>query len=143
MSEIDVKLDLDIYVLIVEDDDQTREIIKNYLQSFGFRKILEAKSGLEGLVLIKNHKVEPIRLIISDWEMENMDGLTFLKHVRQKMKLPTPFLMCTAQQPHEKQKVLAAKSAEVSSYIVKPFRAQTLKEKIEEVLGKKSKKAAG
>lgn len=127
MSEINIDR---IQILIVDDDNEVRNVIKNYLIHFGFNSFLEAKDGSEAYRYILDMR-QRIDLIISDWEMPKTDGLTLLKAVRRhNQRSETPFIMVTSQQSQERMKITNAKLAEVSGYIVKPFRAEVLKEKV-------------
>lgn len=117
-------------VLIVDDDSEVREIIKNYLIHFGFKSFLEAKDGAHAFRFVLDAR-QKIDLIISDWEMPNADGLTLLRAVRKhKTKSETPFIMVTSQQSQERLKISNAKKNSVDCYIIKPFRAETLQEKV-------------
>jgi two-component system chemotaxis response regulator CheY len=131
MSDINIDR---IQILIVDDDNEVRNVIKNYLIHFGFNSFLEAKDGSEAYRYILDMR-QRIDLIISDWEMPKTDGLTLLKAVRcHKQRSETPFIMVTSQQSQERMKITNAKLAEVNGYIVKPFRAEVLKEKVWMVL---------
>jgi len=124
-------IDLEMNVLIVDDYSTMLRIIKNLLNQIGFKNVVEAKNGQEAIERLKDTK---IGLVISDWNMEPMSGLDLLKHVRatpETSKLP--FIMVTAESKTEN--VMIAKEAGVSNYIVKPFNAATLKQKIVAVLG--------
>lgn len=124
-----------LIVLVADDDEQVRKIIINYLMIFGFKNILEAKDGTEAFRFIQD-SIQKLDLIISDWEMPRTDGLTLLRAVRQhRHRSETPFIMVTSQQSQERLKISNAKKYQVDSYIVKPFRAETLRAKIMEVLG--------
>lgn len=122
-------------VLVVDDDADIRDIIKNYLISYGFRLIIEAKDGTEAyrIILSGNPKVD---LIVSDWDMPRTDGLALLKAVRgHNSRSGTPFIMVTSQQQsQEREKIMQAKKYGVTSYIVKPFESETLHEKIKQAL---------
>ncbi len=121
-------------ILVVDDDEVVRKIIVEHLTSFGFRHFLEAKDGAEAFRFLVD-QIQRIDLIISDWEMPRTDGLTFLRAVRaQKHRHETPFIMVTSQQSHERSKISSAKKHQVDSYIVKPFRGETLREKVFQVL---------
>ena len=118
-------------VLAVDDYQTMLRIISNLLQQLGFRNIDTASSGDEALDMINNNYYG---LIISDWNMEPMTGLQLLKEVRSKDETrAVPFIMVTAESKTEN--VVAARKAGVSNYIVKPFNAETLKQKISSVLG--------
>jgi len=121
-------------ILVVDDDDVVRKIIIEHLTSFGFKHFLEAADGSEAYRFIVD-PIQRIDLIISDWEMPRTDGLTFLRAVRQhKHRQDTPFIMVTSQQSQERQKISSAKKHHVDSYIVKPFRGETLREKVFQVI---------
>ncbi|HYD98775.1 MAG TPA: chemotaxis response regulator CheY [Alphaproteobacteria bacterium] len=118
-------------VLVVDDYATMRRIIKNLLTQIGFSNIDEADNGATALAKLRE---KAFGLVISDWNMEPMTGLQLLKEVRSDVKLKgTPFIMVTAESKTEN--VVAAKEAGVNNYIVKPFNADTLKKKIESVLG--------
>lgn len=130
-------------ILIVDDDSEVREIIKNYLIHFGFKSFLEAKDGAHAFRFVLDAR-QKIDLIISDWEMPNADGLTLLRAVRKhKTKSDTPFIMVTSQQSQERLKIQNAKKNSVDCYIIKPFRAETLQEKVWEALGLNEIKKTG
>ncbi|OFZ29545.1 MAG: hypothetical protein A2622_07240 [Bdellovibrionales bacterium RIFCSPHIGHO2_01_FULL_40_29] len=121
-------------ILIVDDDNEIRSIMKDYLTIFGFRSFIEAKDGAEAYRFILD-SVQRIDLIISDWEMPRTDGLTLLRAVRKHpARHSTPFIMVTSQQSQEKLKITHAKRHAVDCYIIKPFRAEVLKEKVMQAL---------
>ncbi len=121
-------------VLVVDDDEQIRSIIKDYLIMFGFKTIIEAKDGADAYRFVLD-TVQRIDLIISDWEMPRTDGLTLLRAVRKHhARHKTPFIMVTSQQSQEKLKITHAKRHSVDCYIIKPFRADVLKEKVMQAL---------
>lgn len=118
-------------VLIVDDYKTMLRIIRNLLKQIAFNNVEEASDGTEALAKLR---ATPFGLVISDWNMQPMTGLQLLQEVRADARLKsTPFIMITAESKTEN--VVAAKQAGVSNYIVKPFNAETLKEKIEKVLG--------
>jgi two-component system chemotaxis response regulator CheY len=124
-------LDTNIKVLIVDDYKTMLRIIRNLLNQIGFKDIDEATDGT--MALDKFNQAD-YGLIISDWNMEPMSGFEFLKHVRAgSHNKDVPFIMVTAESKTEN--VIKAKQAGVSNYIVKPFNAETLKGKIESVIG--------
>jgi len=124
-------VDKNMNVLIVDDYKTMLRIIENLLKQIGFKNIHQATDGSMALKML--HEV-PMGLVISDWNMQPMTGLQLLKEVRADDKLkPTPFIMITAESKTEN--VVAAKEAGVNNYIVKPFNAETLKQKISAVLG--------
>ena len=122
---------LEKHVLVVDDYNTMRRILRNLLSQIGFANIEEAEDGSTGLLKMRERD---FGLVISDWNMAPMSGLEFLKEVRSDGSLKdTPFIMITAESKTEN--VVAAKAAGVSNYIVKPFNADTLKKKIEAVIG--------
>ncbi|MHB1207172.1 MAG: response regulator [Rhodospirillaceae bacterium] len=124
-------VDLAMNVLIVDDYATMLRIIRNLLKQIGFANIEEATDGSQALQMMKTKK---FGLVISDWNMEPVTGIQFLREVRQDDSLrATPFIMVTAESKAEN--VAEAKKAGVSNYIVKPFNADTLKQKITSVLG--------
>jgi two-component system, chemotaxis family, chemotaxis protein CheY len=119
------------HVLVVDDYNTMRRILRNLLTQIGFGNVEEAEDGSSGLRKLRERS---FGLVISDWNMAPMSGLEFLKEVRSDGQLKeTPFIMITAESKTEN--VVAAKEAGVNNYIVKPFNADTLKKKIEAVLG--------
>jgi two-component system, chemotaxis family, chemotaxis protein CheY len=116
-------------VLIVDDYKTMLRVIRNLLAQLGFKNIDEATDGTMALDMISKKKYG---LVISDWNMEPMTGLDLLKNVRAQSN-PVPFIMVTAESKTEN--ILAAKQAGVNNYIVKPFSAETLKQKITAVMG--------
>ena len=122
---------MDGKVLVVDDYSTMRRIIRNLLTQIGFADVDEAADGPTAL---RKLETGGFTLVISDWNMEPMTGLQLLQEVRADNKLkPLPFIMVTAESKTEN--VVAAKAAGVSNYIIKPFNAETLKKKIESVLG--------
>lgn len=131
MSEINFER---TYIMIVDDDVETRNVIKNYLIMFGFMNFIEANDGAEAYGHVLD-SIKRIDLIISDWEMPRTDGLALLKAVRShRVRHSTPFIMVTSQQSQERMKITKAKLSAVDCYIVKPFRADVLKDKVWEAL---------
>ncbi|MBW8269823.1 chemotaxis response regulator CheY [Caldovatus aquaticus] len=123
-------MDKSINVLIVDDYRTMLRIIRNLLKQLEFENVEEATDGREALAKLRAGN---FGLVISDWNMQPMTGLDLLKEVRADPRLKaTPFIMVTAESKTEN--VIAAKQAGVSNYIVKPFNAETLREKIEKVL---------
>jgi two-component system chemotaxis response regulator CheY len=121
-------------VLVVDDDDMIRNIIVQQLRTIGFQKFIEAANGTEAHKFILD-PLQRVDLIICDWEMPKTDGLTFLRAVRaSRHRGKTPFIMVTSQQSQERMKISKAKRHEVDAYIVKPFRAETLRAKVFQVL---------
>lgn len=119
----------EVPVLVVDDYKTMTRIIRNLLKQIGFTDIDDAANGEEALAKLKEKNYG---LIISDWNMQPMTGYELLKEIRASDELNhLPFIMVTAEAKSDN--VVAAKEAGVNNYIVKPFNAQTLKEKIEAV----------
>ncbi len=119
----------DINILIVDDLSTMRRIIKNLLRDLGFYNTAEADDGQAALPMLKSGKFD---FLITDWNMPGMDGLTLLKTVRANQELgDMPVLMVTAEAKREQ--IVVAAEAGVNGYIVKPFTAATLKDKIEKI----------
>lgn len=129
-----------IKVLAVDDFMTMRRIIKNLLKQIGFENIDEAEDGVQALNKLK---IGNYGLVVSDWNMPNMEGIALLRNIRQDAALKDmPFLMVTAEA--EKEKVIEAIKSGVDNYIVKPFTAEILKEKLEKIADRKaSLKASG
>src|SRR5215204_3992118 len=124
-------VDLSMPVLVVDDYNTMIRILRNLLRQLGFHDIDDAPDGTAALQKMRTRKYG---LVISDWNMEPMTGYELLKQVRGDPGLSrTPFIMVTAESKTEN--VIAAKKAGVNNYIVKPFNAQTLQNKIEAVCG--------
>jgi len=119
-------------ILIIDDFSTMRRIVKNILKQLGYSELEEAEDGVQALAKLRERA---FNLIVSDWNMPNMTGLELLKEVRNDAALKdTPFLMVTAES--EKENIMAAIGAGVSNYIVKPFTAEILKEKMDKVFEK-------
>jgi len=117
-------------ILSVDDFATMRKVIRNLLKQGGFENVAEAEDGAAALKVLKS---QPFDFVISDWNMPNMSGLELLKAVRADEELKgLPFLMVTAEAL--KDNVVAAVKAGVSNYIVKPFTAEVLNEKIEKIV---------
>ena len=116
-------------VLVVDDSAVMRQIIKKNLKELGFSDPVEAEDGAAGL---KKAGEEPVDLIVSDWNMPNMTGLEFLKAVRADAGLKgIAFIMVTSEA--DKEKIMEAVQAGVDQYLVKPFNAMQLEEKIKAI----------
>ncbi len=125
-------MDLGMKILIVDDFATMRRIMKNILKQIGFSNIIEADDGTTALEELKKTTVD---LIISDWNMPKMTGLDLLKNVRSTDNMKEiPFLMVTAEA--QKQNVIDAVQAGVTNYVVKPFTAEAISEKLEKIFGK-------
>jgi two-component system chemotaxis response regulator CheY len=117
-------------ILTVDDSPTMRRIIVNTLKRAGFSDVSEAENGKDALAKMQE---DNFNFIITDWNMPVMDGLTFVNNVRASKEYASlPVLMVTSRSV--KDDILKAMKAGVDSYIVKPFTADTLKEKIMQVL---------
>ncbi len=124
-------VDKDMNILVVDDYQTMLRILKNLLKQLGFNNVEQASDGAEALSLLNASKFD---FVISDWNMEPMTGIELLKEVRGNDALKhIPFIMVTAESKTDN--VVAAQQAGVSNYIVKPFNAETLKGKMESVIG--------
>ena len=122
-------LDKNMKILIVDDFSTMRRIIKNLLRELGFTNTYEADDGTTALPMLKKGGFD---YLITDWNMPGMTGIELLRAVRADPDLATlPVLMVTAEAKREQ--IIAAAQAGVNGYIVKPFTANTLKEKIERI----------
>lgn len=123
--------DKSMKILVVDDFATMRRIVKNILTQLGFKNIVEADDGTTAMKLLQQEKID---LIISDWNMPKMTGLELLKAVRgEPAWAKIPFIMVTAEA--QQDNIILAVKAKVSQYIVKPFTADTLGEKIQKVFG--------
>ncbi len=124
-------MDLNMNVLVVDDFSTMRRILKNILKELGFANISEADNGKNALKELKKNEYG---LVLCDWNMPEMSGLELLAAVRGDETLKgTPFVMVTAEA--QKENILEAVKAGVSSYVVKPFTAETIGGKLEKVFG--------
>ena len=122
-------MDKDMKILIVDDFSTMRRIIKNLLRDLGFNNTSEADDGQTALPMLKSGNFD---FLVTDWNMPGMDGLTLLKTVRADEELSDmPVLMVTAEA--KRDQIVVAAEAGVNGYVVKPFTAATLKEKIEKI----------
>ncbi len=117
-------------ILLVDDSRTIRNIQKNVLGQLGYTDILEASDGVEALKVIAE---DPPEMVLIDWNMPNMDGITLVRKIRETDK-KTPLIMCTTEA--EKTRVIEAIQAGVNNYVVKPFTGETLSEKINTTLAK-------
>lgn len=121
--------DKNMEVLIVDDFSTMRRILKNILGQLELKNIIEAEDGTTAVDFLKDHKPD---LIISDWNMPKMTGIDLLRYVRETDGLSDiPFLMVTAEA--QQDNIIEAVKAKVNQYVVKPFTAETLGEKIEKI----------
>ncbi|MEA2108053.1 MAG: chemotaxis response regulator CheY [Pseudomonadota bacterium] len=124
-------MNLDMKILVVDDFSTMRRIIKNILRQLGFTNVQEADDGVTAWPKIQS---EPFDLIVTDWNMPKMSGLELLKAIRGDEDLKDlPVLMVTAEAL--KENIIEAVKAGVSNYIVKPFTAETMQEKLNKIFG--------
>lgn len=123
--------------LVVDDFSTMRRIIKNLLKELGFNNVEEAEDGAEALAKLRGENFD---FVITDWNMPNMDGLALLQAIRADERLKTiPVLMVTAEATRDN--IIIAAQAGASGYVVKPFTAATLGEKLDKIF-KKTQRAA-
>jgi len=122
-------LDKNMRILIVDDFSTMRRIIKNLLRDLGFNNTAEADDGSSALPMLKNSNFD---FLITDWNMPGMTGIDLLRAVREDENLSSlPVLMVTAEA--KRDQIIAAAQVGVNGYVVKPFTATALKEKIEKI----------
>ncbi|HEC58193.1 MAG TPA: chemotaxis protein CheY [Methylophaga sp.] len=122
-------MDKNMKILIVDDFSTMRRIIKNLLRELGFNNTIEADDGLTALPILQAGGID---FLVTDWNMPGMQGIDLLKAVRADAKLSTiPVLMVTAETKREQ--IMVAAQAGVNGYVVKPFTAGTLKDKIDKI----------
>ena len=127
-------MDTEMKILVVDDFSTMRRIIKNLLRDLGFNNTDEADDGLTALPMLKTGKYD---LLVTDWNMPGMQGIDLLKAVRADSDdtlKNIPVLMVTAEQ--KKEQIIEAAQAGVNGYIVKPFTALILKEKLEKIFAR-------
>lgn len=125
-------------ILVVDDFSTMRRIVRNLLKELGFSQIDEAEDGVAAMQKLNGGEFE---FVVTDWNMPNMDGLELLQTIRKTPQLAKlPVLMITAEA--KKENIIAAAQAGASGYIVKPFTAATLSEKLEKIFEKMNKQAA-
>jgi two-component system chemotaxis response regulator CheY len=121
--------------LVVDDFSTMRRIVIGLLKELGYSKIYEAEDGSAALKTLQSRDAR-IDFVVTDWNMPVMDGLSLLKAIRETSNLShLPVLMVTAEA--KKENIIAAAQAGADGYIVKPFNAGTLKEKLDKILSKK------
>ena len=123
-------------ILLVDDSRTIRNIQKNVLKQLGHTDVVEAADGVEALEVFGKGVPD---LMLVDWNMPNMDGITLIRKIREINK-SVPIVMCTTEA--EKSRVLEAVKAGVNNYIVKPFTAESLGEKISQTMAKAGVPAA-
>ena len=128
-------MDKGMKILVVDDFPTMRRIVRNLLKELGYSNVDEAEDGQAGLARLRSGKYD---FVISDWNMPNLDGLAMLKEIRADANLAhLPVLMVTAES--KKENIIAAAQAGASGYVVKPFTAVTLDEKLNKILEKMAK----
>jgi two-component system chemotaxis response regulator CheY len=124
--------DLNMKILVVDDMSTMRRIVKNILKQLGFSNMEEAENGQEALQKLRT---EPFGFVVSDWNMPVMPGIEMLRAIRADEKLKhIPVLMVTAEA--QKENLIEAIQAGVNNYVVKPFTAETMQEKINKIFSK-------
>lgn len=124
--------DKNLRFLVVDDFATMRRIVRNLLQDLGYKNIEEAEDGQDALLKLRGSTFD---FVVSDWNMPNLDGLQLLKTIRQEPELTKlPVLMVTAEAKREN--IIAAAQAGANGYIVKPFTAATLEEKLGKIFEK-------
>lgn len=119
-------------ILVVDDFPTMRRIIRNLLKDLGYENVDEAEDGAMGLEKLRNGSFD---FVLSDWNMPNLDGLEMLKQIRADANLASlPVLMVTAEAKREN--IIAAAQAGANGYVVKPFTAATLEEKLNKIFEK-------
>ncbi|PWB39876.1 MAG: chemotaxis protein CheY [Rhodocyclales bacterium] len=130
--------DMKMKFLVVDDFSTMRRIVRNLLKELGFLNVDEAEDGAIALGKLTS---EAFDFVVTDWNMPNMDGLTLLQQIRANPQLKhLPVLMITAEA--KKENIVAAAQSGASGYIVKPFTAATLSEKLSKIFEKLEKEAA-
>lgn len=123
--------DLNMRVLVVDDFSTMRRIVKNILRQIGFTNVTEADDGTTAWEILNKDKID---FVVSDWNMPLMTGIELLRKVRSSEEFADlPFLMVTAEAQQEN--IIEAVQAKVSNYIVKPFTAEIMKQKIDKIFG--------
>src|SRR3954468_18287339 len=114
------------HFLVVDDDEDSRKTVVEYLNSLGYNKITECQDGSDAMrVLERDHS---ITFIISDWDMPMMSGITLLQKVKANpTKANLPFMIMTSPISQEQEKVVLAAESLVDGYLIKPFRSEALK----------------
>ncbi|ASU39733.1 response regulator [Herbaspirillum sp. meg3] len=131
----------DQYFLVVDDFSTMRRIVTGLLKELEFTKMAEAEDGSAAMKILEGGAAA-ITFVLTDWNMPVMDGLALLKKIRATPSLAhLPVLMITAEA--KKENIVEAAQAGADGYIVKPFNAATLKEKIEKILARRANMAAG
>lgn|SRR5690554_3626261 len=124
--------DKNMSILVVDDFPTMRRIVRSLLKELGFTNVEEAEDGQDALNKLR---AGGFQFVVSDWNMPNLDGLEMLKQIRADAALKDlPVLMVTAEA--KKENIIAAAQAGASGYVVKPFTAATLEEKLNKIFEK-------
>lgn len=127
--------DKNMSFLVIDDFPTMRRIVRSLLKELGFTNVEEAEDGQDALNKLRAGNFE---FVVSDWNMPNLDGLEMLKEIRQDNALKElPVLMVTAEA--KKENIIAAAQAGANGYVVKPFTAATLEEKLNKIFDKMGK----
>ncbi|OGS81326.1 MAG: histidine kinase [Gallionellales bacterium GWA2_59_43] len=125
----------DTRFLVVDDFSTMRRIVRNLLKELGFSNVQEAEDGVEGLAKLRSDEFD---FVVTDWNMPNMTGIELLRNIRADAKLKhLPVLMVTAEA--KKENIIEAAQAGASGYVVKPFTAATLDEKLKKIFANMQK----
>ena len=127
--------DKNMKFLVIDDFPTMRRIVRNLLKELGYSNVEEAEDGVDALSKLREGSFD---FVVSDWNMPNLDGLAMLKQIRQDDQLKhLPVLMVTAEA--KKENIIEAAQAGASGYVVKPFTAGTLEEKLNKIFEKLGK----
>ena len=129
--QVETGLNKNMKILVVDDFSTMRRIVRNLLVELGFSGplIQEADDGENAMVMLKS---QPFDMVVTDWNMPNMTGIDLLRAIRAEASLKAlPVLMVTAE--NNRDQIIAAAQAGVNGYIVKPFTAATLQEKLTKI----------
>ncbi|NDU85908.1 MAG: chemotaxis protein CheY [Ferrovum sp.] len=122
-------VDTNMKFLVVDDFSTMRRIVRNLLKELGFTNVVEAEDGIDALNKLKSGDIE---FVVSDWNMPNMTGIDLLRNIRKDPALKhLPVLMVTAEA--KKENIIEAAQSGASGYIVKPFTAATMDEKLKKI----------
>ncbi len=128
-------MDKNMKILVVDDFPTMRRIVRNLIKELGYINVDEAEDGMAALARLRGGGYD---FVVSDWNMPNLDGLSMLKEIRADAALShLPVLMVTAES--KKENIIAAAQAGASGYVVKPFTAATLDEKLNKIIEKMAK----
>jgi two-component system chemotaxis response regulator CheY len=128
-------MDKNMSILVVDDFPTMRRIVRTLLKELGYANVDEAEDGVAGLARLRGGNFD---FVVSDWNMPNLDGLAMLKEIRADAALShLPVLMVTAEA--KKENIIAAAQAGANGYVVKPFTAGTLDEKLSKIIDKVNK----